>query len=283
MEIEKARVLGFCFGVKRAIELIEKAADEGHTVETLGAVVHNKTVTDNLQRRGVLVINSLSEATGPVVAISSHGAGPETARQIKALNLRAVDATCPRVLSAQRTAEELSANGFRVIVFGDASHPEVKGILGWARGNGTASLDAEAILAADPTQRLGILSQTTQNRASFANFVSRITERWLPGGKEIRAVNTICQATAQRQFAASELAGKADIMIVVGGRTSSNTKQLAEVCRNAGTETHLIETAEDIDPAWLTGRRHAGVTAGTSTPEEAIDAVVERLRKLAGA
>lgn len=280
MEIEKARVLGFCFGVKRAVALIEKAAHEGNTLETLGAVVHNKTVTDNLQRRGVRVIHNLSEAKGPAVAISSHGTGPDTARQIQALNLRAVDATCPRVRSAQRVAEELSGKGFRVIVFGDADHPEVRGILGWAGGNGMASLDAEAILAADPAQRLGILSQTTQNRASFANFVSRITERWLPGGKEIRAVNTICQATAQRQCAAAELAGKADIMIVVGGRTSSNTKRLAEVCRNSGVETHMIETAEDIDPAWLTGRRHAGVTAGTSTPEEAIEAVVERLRLL---
>lgn len=283
MEIEKARVLGFCFGVRRAVKLIEKAAGEGHGVETLGAVVHNKAVTDRLQRKGARVIGNLSEAAGPVVAISSHGAGPETSRQIHALNMRIVDATCPSVRSAQRVAEELSGAGFRVVVFGDAGHPEVKGIIGWTAGNGSASLDAAEILAAARPENLAIISQTTQNPADFADFVSLITQKWLAGCREIRVVNTICKATMRRQSAAAELAAKTDVMIVVGGRASSNTKRLAEVCRNAGVDTHLVETAEDIDPAWLKGRRRAGVTAGTSTPEEDIEAVMERLRRLSGA
>ncbi|MDO8472980.1 MAG: 4-hydroxy-3-methylbut-2-enyl diphosphate reductase [Dehalococcoidia bacterium] len=283
MEIEKARILGFCFGVKRAVELVEKATTNGSAVETLGAVVHNRTVTERLQRKGVRVINALTEAHGPAVAVSSHGVGPDVIQEIQARNLRVIDATCPRVRHAQRAAEEFCRQGFHVIVFGDAEHPEVRGILGWAGGNGIACLDADTLVATKLPPRLGVLCQTTQNRASFAKFVSYIAERWLPVGKEIRVINTICQATSQRQAAAAALARKADLMIVVGGRTSSNTKRLAEVCESVGVETHLVETADDIDPAWLKGRHHAGITAGTSTPDESVEGVAEKLRRLADA
>lgn len=283
MNIEKAKEIGFCFGVKRAIDLLEKAAREHGGVETLGALVHNRTVMQALARKGVKVLGGLGEASGRAVAISTHGVGPDVVEEIQARGLVAVDATCPRVRQAQRAARDLANAGFYVVVFGDAAHPEVKGVLGWAQDQGTACVDPAALWPAGAApSRVGLLSQTTQSQSSFARFAAAIVAGSLPNLREIRVVNTMCAVTRRREAAAVELAKRHDLVVVVGGRSSSNTQRLVEGCVAAGAEAHLVETAAEVEPGWLRGRKSVGVTAGTSTPDEAITEVIERLRELGG-
>jgi 4-hydroxy-3-methylbut-2-enyl diphosphate reductase len=277
MKIEKAAEMGFCFGVRRAIELVEKAAQERGPLQTLGALVHNRQVVDKLAERGVGIVTSLDEIRGDIVAIASHGVGPDVMKQIKARGLEVIDATCPFVRKAEVVAQRLGKEGFSVQVFGDASHPEVQAVLGWAGKNASASLEIPQFTA--QPKRLGILCQTTQNQERFANFVARIIASDTAKFSELRIFNTICDATRKHQAAALELAQRADLMIVIGGKDSANTKRLAEICAEAGVITHLIETAAELNPSWVRGQRLIGVTAGASTPDEVIDEVVLKIKR----
>ena len=277
MKIEKAAELGFCFGVRRAIELVEKAAQERGPLQTLGALVHNRQVVYKLAEYGVGIAASLDEIRGDIVAIASHGVGPDVMKQIKARGLEVIDATCPFVRKAQVVAQRLGKEGFGVLVFGDASHPEVQAVLGWAGKNASASLEIPQFTA--QPKRLGILCQTTQNQERFANFVARIIASDTAKLSELHIFNTICDATRKHQAAALELARRADMMIVIGGKDSANTKRLAEICADTGVTTYHIETVTELDPSWVQGRRHIGVTAGASTPDEAIDELVLKLKE----
>ena len=277
--IEKAGKTGFCFGVRRAIDLLEKLARERGGVETLGAVVHNQQVLQKLSEIGVKVVNNIDEIQGDTVVTSSHGISPDLEEKIRARHSEVISTTCHDVRRAQTAAEKLAESGFFVIVYGDANHPEVKGILGWAREQGLATTDERLIAALDPLpRRLGILSQTTQVPAHFAEFVKKIIDLALTKNSEIRIIDTICHDLRERQAAALELARRADLMLVVGGKASANTNRLAEICA-AVTETHLIETADDIKPAWLVGKSHIGVTSGASTAEETVAEVVRTLER----
>jgi 4-hydroxy-3-methylbut-2-enyl diphosphate reductase len=277
MKIEKAAEMGFCFGVRRAIELVEKAAQERGPLQTLGALVHNRQVVYKLAERGVGIVTNLDEIRGDIVAIASHGVRPEVMKQIKARGLDVIDATCPFVRKAQVVAQRLGKEGLGVLVFGDASHPEVQAVLGWAGKNASASLEIPQFTA--QPKRLGILCQTTQNQERFANFVARIIASDTAKFSELHIFNTICDATRKHQAAALELAKRADMMIVIGGKDSANTKRLAEICADTGVTTYHIETVTELDPSWVQGRRHIGVTAGASTPDEAIDEVVLKLKE----
>jgi 4-hydroxy-3-methylbut-2-enyl diphosphate reductase len=279
VEIEKARELGFCFGVRRAIKIIEKAAREHQDVATLGPIVHNRLVVARLNNMGISVITDLKQLQGKAIAISSHGASPQLLSQIQERQLHPIDTTCPTVRSAQRAVKKLAESGFGIVIFGESAHPEVKGLLGWADNKAIATLNGADLADMDLPNRLGILSQTTQGRPQFAEFVKNVINSVYPGVKEIRIVNTLCEETQKRQAAALELARKSDVMLVVGGRNSANTKRLAEVCSPI-VSTHLIETAAEIEKDWLSRKKHIGVTAGTSTPDEAIDEVVARLKEL---
>jgi len=279
VEVEKARALGFCFGVRRAIKIIEKAAREHLELATLGPTVHNRLVVARLADMGVKVVSNLDQVKGGIVAITSHGVPPGLSQQIQARQLQVIDTTCPIVRSAQRAAKRLAEAGFGIVIFGEANHPEVKGLLGWAGDKAIATMEGEELSPKSLPQRLGILSQTTQSHGQFARFTNTVVDIALPDIKELRIINTLCQETQKRQEAAVELAEKSDLMIVVGGLNSANTKRLAEVCAPI-VETHLIETADEIKPSWLRDKKHIGVTAGASTPDEAIDEVVARLREL---
>jgi 4-hydroxy-3-methylbut-2-enyl diphosphate reductase len=282
MDIEKARDIGFCFGVRRAIGILDKAVQELGAIETLGAVVHNKGVIEDLDKRGIKVVKNLEEVKGRAVAISSHGVGPQVVQSIQDHNLRAIDATCPRVRHAQQVALDMSKHGLYVLVFGDANHPEVRGVLDWAGGKGMACFEKDLELSIDRMpQRLGVLSQTTQSNENFSRFVSTLLNLGMSRLKEMRLVNTMCQATTKRQVAAVDLARRNDLMVVVGGRSSANSNRLAEVCRAAGPETHLVENADEVEASWLAGKKSVGLTAGTSTPDNAIDAVFARLQEMA--
>ncbi len=272
MEIEMASEMGFCFGVRRAIEIVEEAVRERGPLQTMGALVHNRQVVDRLARCGVSVAASLDEVKGGVVAIASHGVAPEVVEQAKALGLEVVDATCPFVRKAQIMARRLGKAGFWVLVYGDGAHPEVRGVLGWAGDRASASLEVPHLDGVP--RRVGIVCQTTQSPAHFAEFASGVISQNLGKLSEVRVFNTICDATRKHQAAALDLAGRVDLMFVVGGRDSANTRRLAGICADTGVPTYHIETAVEIDPAWLRGHRRVGVSAGASTPDEVIREVV---------
>jgi 4-hydroxy-3-methylbut-2-enyl diphosphate reductase len=275
--------MGFCFGVKRAINLVERAARQYGRLETLGPLVHNQRVVDRMAGLGVRAVDNLEEISGPRVVIASHGVGPQVVEEIRSRHLQVIDATCPWVCRAQKAARSLAESSFLVILLGDAEHPEVKGVLGWAGDRGIAVQDEKGLPDLDRLpRRLGIISQSTQSPARFAEFAQRVTDLALARSIELRIVNTICDATKKRQAAALDLAHRVGGMIVVGGRSSANTRRLAELCSGAGVEAHLVETAAEIEEAWLKGHHRLGVTAGASTPDEAIDEVVCRLEELAG-
>ena len=276
VEVKKAREFGLCFGVRRAIKIIEKATKEHQEIATLGPIVHNRLVVAKLAEMGIKVINELDQVQDRVIAISSHGAPPLLLSQIQARELRVIDTTCPIVRSAQKAAKKLAQAGLRVIIFGETTHPEVKGLLGWAGNNAIATLTGEKVARLKLPRRFGIISQTTQSHAKFVEFINEVIRVVFPNVQEVHIINTLCQETQKRQEAAVELAGKSDLMIVVGGHNSANTKRLAEVCSPI-VETHLIETAAEIQMGWLSGKQNIGVTAGASTPDEAIEEVVRKL------
>ena len=278
--IEKAGKTGFCFGVRRAIDLLEKVARERGGVETLGAVVHNQQVLQKLADIGVKVVNNIDEITGDSVVTSSHGITPDLEEKIRARHNEVISTTCPNVQRAQTAAGKLVESDFFVIIYGDAAHPEVKGILGWAKGHSLATTDEKVVAALDPLPRkLGILSQTTQVPAHFAEFVKKIIDLALTKNSEIHIIDTICHDLRERQEDALKLAHRADLILVVGGHSSANTNRLAELCAHV-TETHLIETAADIKTEWLKGKKHIGVTSGASTAEDTVDEVVKRLKEM---
>jgi 4-hydroxy-3-methylbut-2-en-1-yl diphosphate reductase len=277
MKIEKARELGFCFGVRRAIRIIEAEAGKGQKIATLGPIVHNKTVVARLKDLGVGVVDNVDDLKEGVTAISSHGVSPSVQEKIMAAGNTVIDTTCPIVRSAQKTAQRLAKAGFGVIIFGEARHPEVRGLLGWSGENALASQDADSIALEGLPKRIGIMAQTTQTHAEFTAFINRLMERLLPQAQEIRVVNTLCQETQKRQSAAEEIAEQSDLMIVVGGHNSANTRRLAEVCATV-VETHHIENANEIDTGLLKGKKAVGITAGASTPDEAIDQVIAKIQ-----
>ncbi len=278
MEIERASEMGFCFGVRRAIELVEKAAGERGPLQTLGALVHNRQVVDRLALCGVSVAASLDELQGNIVAIASHGVDPDVMAQMRVRGFEVIDSTCPFVRKAQVVARRLGKAGFWVLVFGDAAHPEVQGVLGWAGENASASLEVPHL--DNLPRRLGILCQTTQNQERFAEFVSGVVSYKFAKFTELRIFNTICDATSKHQAAALALAGRVDLMLVVGGQDSANTKRLARICADTGVTTYHIETAAEVDHLWLRGHYRVGVTAGASTPDEVIDEVVRELEEV---
>lgn len=279
-KIEQASKTGFCFGVSRAINLLEKVARERGGVETLGAVVHNQQVLQSLAQIGVVVVNSIEDIKGDTIVTSSHGVGPALKEEIRSRHIEVISTTCPFVRRAQVAARRLAESGFFVIVYGNATHPEVQGILGWAKNQGLATMDEKPISALEPLpRRLGILSQTTQVPVYFNEFAKKIIDTALTKDSEMRIIDTICHDIRERQEAALELARRADLMLVTGGKSSANTNRLTEICSMI-TETHLIETAGDIDPAWTAGKKLIGVTSGASTAKQTVDAVMERLKDI---
>ncbi len=287
MRVRRATTLGFCGGVRRAIKIVSaEASKRGEPIYSLGQTVHNPQVVKQLAEKGVYEVGSLEAVQGRVVSITAHGAAPWVAEEVKAQGFELVDATCPLVTDVHSAVANLKDDGFKVIVYGDPGHTEVKGIVGWAAG--------EAVVVSpdqDPQQweppfpiktntKIGIVSQTTQDVQSFSQFVATLSARFVGRIRELRVLNTICQPTVLRQEAALKLAGEVDAMVVIGGRRSANTRRLWELCLAAGKPAYWIETLEELDPGWFTPDQVVGVTAGASTPDWLIDQVIERLEAL---
>jgi 4-hydroxy-3-methylbut-2-enyl diphosphate reductase len=278
--IETASEIGFCYGVRKAILMLEKAAQKYGHVDSLGAVVHNEQVIKNLEKQGVNIIQTPEDKINPVVAISCHGVSPEIEYQLKNKGLEVIDTTCKDVHRAQIAAKELADSGYFVIIFGDAKHPEVKGLSGWAKNNGTAITDSHEfeIMETKP-RKIGIIAQTTQVPEYFLNFVKNIIDIALTRDSDIRIKDTICPGIRRRQSKSLELAKNSDLVLVIGGKTSANTRHLFEICAQE-TVAYLISSADEIQKSWLKGKKHIGVTSGTSTPEEVVLEVVKRLEVL---
>lgn len=278
VKIAKAEKLGLCFGVRRAIKLLTEAAQKYGEIETLGPVAHNRLLVERLGNLGVKSIAGVDQGQGRILAITTHGTSPAVLSDIKARHVRIIDTTCPIVRKAQNAGKGLAEAGFDVIIFGDAKHSEVKGLLGWTGKKGMAALDVRQIRKSGSSlSRLGVISQTTQTQSDFVHFAAQLTEAVGSNIEEIHVVNTLCKVVQGQQEAALELAGQSQLMIVIGGTNSANTRHLVEICSQV-VETHLVETAEEVDTSWLTGKQHIGITAGASTPDESVEELVDRLR-----
>jgi len=280
MKIEKAEKLGLCFGVRRAIKLLKEAANKYGEIETLGPLAHNRLLVEALAKLGVKPITRIDQAQGKILAITTHGTSPSVLAEIKARHVRIIDTTCPIVRKAQDAAKELAEAGFDVFIFGDAEHSEVKGLLGWAGDKGITALDINQIYRSGKSpSRLGIISQTTQTQSDFINFTKQLIDIFGRKVDEMRLVNTLCKITQGQQEAALKLAHKSQVMIVIGGGNSANARHLVEICFPL-VETHLVETADEVDTSWLVGKAHIGITAGASTPDEAVEELIDKLRSL---
>jgi len=280
MKIEKAEKLGLCFGVRRAIKLLKEAANKYGEIETLGPLAHNRLLVEALAKLGVKPITRIDQAQGKILAITTHGTSPSVLAEIKARHVRIIDTTCPIVRKAQDAAKELAEAGFDVFIFGDAEHSEVKGLLGWAGDKGITALDINQIYRSGKSpSRLGIISQTTQTQSDFINFTKQLIDIFGRKVDEMRLVNTLCKITQGQQEAALKLAHKSQVMIVIGGGNSANARHLVEICFPL-VEIHLVETADEVDTSWLVGKAHIGITAGASTPDEAVEELIDKLRSL---
>lgn len=278
--ISVAEFSGACFGVERALRLAHEAsAAKPSPVRTLGPIIHNPRVVDDLAREGVVSVGDPEVMDHGTLIIRAHGVPPKTMERARAAGLDVVDATCPFVLRAQRAAASLAEDGYQVIVVGEPDHPEVAGILGAAGEGAVAVTGPGELTGLELARKVGVVAQTTQTEAALAAVVSALC----PRVSELMVHNTICTATSQRQESARELASRSDLMIVIGGRSSGNTRRLFEICSAACPNSHHIEAASEIDPAWVEGCSAIGVTAGASTPSSHIDEVTARLEELVGA
>ena len=274
MEVLLAENLGFCYGVKRAIQLAEDAASLAKDAFTLGPILHNPQMVAKLAEEGVGKIDSLDELDSGTVIIRSHGVGPSVYEKIEQKGLHTIDATCPHVLKAQRSAKELAEAGYQVVIVGDKNHPEVKSILQWA-GEGSVAVNDETEAEALPAmRRIGVVSQTTFSSAKFKSIVMVLLDKSL----EVKIMRTICTATDQRQSAAVKLAQEVDFMIVIGGRNSANTTRLAQLCAEK-CKTYHIETADEVCDEWFANNKKIGITAGASTPDWIIKEVYKKCQK----
>ena len=278
MNVILAQNAGACYGVQRALDLAHEAAGAEGPVHTLGPLIHNPGVVNELAQRGVFVADDVDEVKEGTVIIRSHGVTPDVMDKVLASGLNVVDATCPHVARAQKGAAELANEGCRVIVVGEKGHPEVEGLRVWAKREG---MKVDVVLTGeevpgDLRAPIGVVVQTTQRRENLDSVVDAIRAQ----GIEPIVKKTICSATRLRQDAAAKLAREVDAMVVIGGRNSSNTTRLAEICRDACPRAHHVESAEEIDPAWFAGCDTVGVTAGASTPESQIAAVVAKIEAL---
>ncbi|SHK47997.1 bifunctional 4-hydroxy-3-methylbut-2-enyl diphosphate reductase/30S ribosomal protein S1 [Desulforamulus aeronauticus] len=276
MQVKVANKAGFCYGVKRALDLaLTEASNNAGPIYTLGPLIHNPQVVRDLALQGIQELSDLDQAEGGTVIIRSHGVGPEVLEKSEQKKIKLLDATCPFVARAQKYAREMTEEGIPVYILGDPGHPEVQGILGWTKGKGIVVESADEISRVEHP-RVGVVAQTTQPLTNY----QRLVEAFQKQGVEVDARNTICHATGERQQAAWELAQEVDVVVVVGGKTSANTKKLAKLCEETGTPTYHIESAEELRQEWFRDCRKVGLTAGASTPDAIIEEVKRRMSEL---
>ena len=278
MKIELASSYGFCFGVKRAIEIAEE--HEGSV--TYGPLIHNKDEIDRLKNGfNIGLAEKLEdiEKDGTVV-IRTHGIPKNELAQLNAQDHKVIDATCPYVTTPQNIVQNMSEDGYSIVIFGDSDHPEIKGVVSYAKDLDDAFivLEAKELEALPLKGKVAVVSQTTKKPEDFAKIVTAL----MSTRKEIRVFNTICNATFENQDAAADLAKEADVMIVIGGKHSSNTKQLHSICKRDCEDSYLIENCKELDASWFEDKDLCGISAGASTPDWVVQNVIDKIEEMRG-
>jgi 4-hydroxy-3-methylbut-2-enyl diphosphate reductase len=265
-----------CFGVRDAIALALEHAEAG-PLTILGDLVHNPTVQRALEAKGIATARDAAQVTTSTVMVTAHGTSERSLARTRALGLRVVEATCPLVHVAHRAVIALARDGYHVVIVGQRDHVEVRGLTGdLDPGHFDVVLEDADVLALNEHSRIGVAAQTTQSLEKVRHMVALIRERFPQS--EVRFVDTVCKPTKQRQSAAVEMAQQADVVIVVGGRSSNNTRELVSTCARYCARVHHVQTEEDVRPEWFDGANVVGLTAGTSTPDDVIDRVELRIR-----
>jgi len=275
LEIKLARNYGFCFGVKRAI----KIAEENPKSVTFGPLIHNKKEIERLKGNfDVGLVETIDEVgENQRVVIRTHGIPKDRLEKLKEKNVEVIDATCPFVTKPQEIVEQMSQEGYSVVIFGDINHPEIKGVMSYSVTKPFVVLSVEELKTLMPRlkERVATVAQTTRKFEEYKKIVNFLMEH----KKEVRVFNTICNATFENQDAARELSQEADVMIVIGGKNSSNTKQLYNICKENCKESYLIEDESELKKEWFDGKKICGITAGASTPDWIIQKVIETIKK----
>ena len=279
MEVVLAENAGFCFGVQRAVEQVYEQVDTGKPIYTYGSIIHNEEVVKDLEQKGVQVIDTekqLRQITEGTVVIRSHGVPKRVYELIESQGLECVDATCPFVKRIHNIVETESKKGKRIVIIGNAGHPEVEGTMGWSMSPTTVieSLEEARNFMCSEEEEICIVSQTTFNYNKFQDMV----EIFMKKGYNVSVVNTICNATEVRQTEAKKIAAKVDVMIVIGGNHSSNTRKLYEICMQECANTYFIQTLDDLHLDLPKSVRLVGITAGASTPNNIIEEVQNYVR-----
>lgn len=278
MEIHIAKSAGFCFGVKRAINMAHKCAEEKKDdTYTLGPIIHNPQVVKRLEDENIYAKKDLSDITKGTIIIRSHGVKIDTYREAESRGLDVLDATCPFVKKAQKFVGQLTEEGYSVIVVGEKDHPEVKGLISYGGADIKVADSPDGLADMPRKKKIGVVAQTTLPMKKLEDVVSYCLNR----ASEVKVFNTICNATAIRQEESAALARDVDCMIVVGGRNSANTRRLADICTSIQPNTYHIEEATEIDPGWFDGAGSVGITSGASTPDWIIEEVAKAIEEIA--
>lgn len=275
MEVIISEKLGFCYGVKRAYNLVlDTLKREKERIYTFGNLIHNPQVVKKLTKQGIKSLNKVDELKSRIVVIPSHGTSPKFIEKIKKNNNKIIDATCPHVKNVQELAKKIVSDGYQLVIIGDRSHPEVKAILDSVGGKAIVIRDFREIDEFNFKKKIGVISQTTKSLEDFQEAVSYLVKKTF----EIKIYNTICKETIERIKSSLALAKKVDIMIVIGGKNSSNTTSLAKTLKRF-IKTYHIETKEDLRKKWFKNKNKVGITAGASTPDWIIKEVIGEIKK----
>ena len=275
MKIEKARSYGFCFGVKRAVEIAEESKD----AVTLGPLIHNPLEIERLAKNyNVKYIDTIEDIDENIkrVIVRTHGIPKEKLKKLKEKNVEIIDATCPFVKKPQEIVEEMSKRGYDIVIFGDKNHPEIQGVMSYSIHNRVyVVLTPKELKNIKLKEHIATVAQTTRKISDYL----KITDYLIKNYKEVRVFNTICNATFENQDAVKDLAKKADIMIIIGGKNSSNTKQLYNIAKEF-CEAYLVESEEELKKEWFEGKAHCGISAGASTPEWLVEKIISRIKEM---
>jgi (E)-4-hydroxy-3-methyl-but-2-enyl pyrophosphate reductase len=276
MDVFVAEKCGFCHGVRNAISVAERILAEENDVYSLGPIIHNRDVVERLAKNGLKTVSNVEDIKSGTVLIRSHGAAPEQIAKLREKGLNIVDATCVLVKRVQRIARELEMDGYKVVVIGDENHPEIKAVVGCVM-DVVVIADESDLHKLPGNAKLGIVCQTTQSPEHFGDMLSAIGRGDF---SELKVINTLCKESIKRQESAVQLCRRVDIMFVLGGLESSNTRRLAELCKKVNSQTFHLQNWNELDQSVLAGKKNAGVTAGASTPDWIIDEFVKNLKGL---
>ena len=279
MKVSLAKKTGFCFGVKRAVDMAEVALEDNSSIASLGSIIHNEQVVRDLSKKGLKVVKDIDDVKADAVVISSHGISPVVTKRILGRGIKPIDTTCPFVLKAQNIAKAMSNASYNVIIVGDADHPEVKALVDFVSTRVYVAKDKKEAkaLKLHPGERFVIISQTTQATNNFLDVVKAVSEK---NPKEIKIFNTICKDAEERQKAARVIASSVDLMLVIGGKHSANTRRLFKVCKSILSNTRFVQTEKDLKRSWFKGASSVGITSGASTPDWIVKKVSSKVKQM---